>query len=94
MRLFVHGERRIALFNAGGALYATDEVCTHDYAELTQGYFEPDDCTIECPLHGSVFDIRSGRPLTLPAFQPLAIYRLEAHDDGVYIDFAEAPTLW
>jgi nitrite reductase/ring-hydroxylating ferredoxin subunit len=82
MRAFEHEGRRIAVYHVGGAWYATDDICSHEYAHLSEGWLEGEDCTVECPLHGSRFDIRTGAALTLPAFQPIAVYavRLEGED--------------
>src|SRR5689334_9130390 len=60
VRAFEHDGRQIAIYNVGGLLYATDDICSHAYAELHEGYLDTDDCTIECPLHGTRFDIRNG----------------------------------
>ena len=65
--------QRIALYNLGGQIYATTDICSHAYAELSEGWLDTDDCTIECPLHGSRFDIRTGAVLSLPAYEPIAI---------------------
>ena len=85
MRAFEYNGRRIALFRAGGMVYATDDICSHDYAELSEGFFDPDDCTVECPLHGSRFDVRTGRPLTLPAFTPIAVFEVQVQGDDVLV---------
>ena len=47
-----------ALYRCGDTFYATTDICSHAYAEFNEGYLDTDDCTIECPLHGSRFDIR------------------------------------
>ncbi len=82
MRAFEHDGRRIALYRIGDEIYATDDICSHEYAHLSEGWLEPEDCTVECPLHGSRFDIRTGAALTLPAFAPIAVYpvRIEGQD--------------
>ena len=80
MRAFEYGDRRVAVYHVGGQWYATDDVCSHEYAHLSEGWLDPDDCTVECPLHGSRFDIRTGQPLSLPAFTPVPVY--EVRVDG------------
>ena len=82
MRAFEVEGRRIALYRIGGQIYATDDICSHEYTHLTDGWLEPEDCTVECPLHGSRFDLRSGAALTLPAFEPIQVFevRLEGQD--------------
>ena len=71
---------RIALCNVDGELYAIDDVCTHDGGPLDQGELLGDQ--IECPRHGAMFDIRTGKALTLPAIFPIKTYpvRIEGND--------------
>lgn len=88
MRAFEYEGRRVAVYHIGDNWYATDDVCTHDYAHLSEGWLEPEDCTVECPLHGSRFDIRSGRPLSLPAFAPVAVYPVSIAGDDVLVQLA------
>ncbi len=83
---FVHGSHRIAIYRIGDNLYATNNVCSHEEADLTDGWLEPDDCTVECPLHGARFDITTGQALTLPAYRPVAIYPIRLEGDLVFIE--------
>ncbi len=64
--------RAIALYNLDGVFYATDEICTHAYASLAEGFVDGE--TIECPLHGAQFSIKTGEALSPPASEPLATY--------------------
>jgi 3-phenylpropionate/trans-cinnamate dioxygenase ferredoxin component len=75
--------RAIALFNVDGAIYAIDDVCTHDGGPLAEGELEG--CEIQCPRHGARFDIRTGRPLCMPAIEPVAVHATEARGDDVYV---------
>ncbi|HEY1011754.1 MAG TPA: non-heme iron oxygenase ferredoxin subunit [Herpetosiphonaceae bacterium] len=84
-RQFVVGERQIGVFNCAGSWYAIDNVCTHAYAELHEGEVDPDDCTVECPLHGSRFDLASGRALNLPAITPVAVYEVRIAGDEIQV---------
>jgi 3-phenylpropionate/trans-cinnamate dioxygenase ferredoxin subunit len=86
MRAFVVGERRVLVAHIDDNWYAVDDVCSHEYAELSEGWLEPEDCTVECPLHGSRFDLRTGQPLSLPAYAPIAVYPVELRDDDVYVE--------
>jgi 3-phenylpropionate/trans-cinnamate dioxygenase ferredoxin subunit len=61
----------IGVFNCGGELLAVEDRCSHDDGPLCEGDWDEDDCTAICPRHGSKFDLRSGRPLTLPAYLPV-----------------------
>ncbi len=85
MRAVEYNGRRIALFRAGETVYATDDICSHDYAELSEGFFDPDDCIVECPLHGSRFDVRTGRALTLPAFAPIEVFEVQRQGDDLLV---------
>jgi 3-phenylpropionate/trans-cinnamate dioxygenase ferredoxin component len=76
----------VAVVNCDGRLYAIDNVCSHAYAELAEGEVDSDDCTIECPLHGSTFDLQSGRPRTFPAVVPVATYAVRVVDDEVQVE--------
>lgn len=79
------GKRQIALYNYEGKIYATDNICTHAYACLHEGYF--DDGTIECPLHQGVFDIITGEPLEGPVDEPLETFEVKVEEDGsIWID--------
>jgi 3-phenylpropionate/trans-cinnamate dioxygenase ferredoxin subunit len=84
-RAFEYAGRRIALYHCGDTFYATTDICSHAYAELSEGYLDCDDCTIECPLHGSRFDIRTGAVLTLPAYEPIEIYPVRVEGDDLLV---------
>jgi 3-phenylpropionate/trans-cinnamate dioxygenase ferredoxin subunit len=86
VRAFEYQDRQIAIYNVGGQLYATDNICSHAYSELHEGYLDTDDCTIECPLHGSRFDIRSGAVLSLPAYEPIAVYPVRVEGEDVLVE--------
>lgn len=76
--------RRIALCNAGGDIYAIDDVCTHDGAPLDQGELEG--AVIECPRHGARFDVTTGRALALPAVRPLRTYPVRHQNGDVAVE--------
>lgn len=65
MRAIIGGTP-IAIFNAAGRFYVIGDTCTHEEASLSEGELV-DEYTVECPLHGAQFDIRTGRALCLPA---------------------------
>jgi 3-phenylpropionate/trans-cinnamate dioxygenase ferredoxin subunit len=89
VRPFEYAGRRIAVYHIGGSFYATTDICSHAYAELSDGFLEPDDCTIECPLHGSRFDIRSGAVLSLPAYEPIATYAVRVEGEDVLVEIGD-----
>ena len=72
----------IGVFNCDGALYAIEDRCSHDDGPLAEGSFDADTCTVECPRHGSEFDLRTGKPLNLPAYVPIDTYAV-AVENGV-----------
>lgn len=75
------GGRDIALYHLpGGEFRATDNVCTHEYAQLSDGWLEGHE--IECPLHAARFDVRTGKALCAPADTDLPVYdvRVEGAD--------------
>jgi 3-phenylpropionate/trans-cinnamate dioxygenase ferredoxin subunit len=74
------GDTSIAVFNLDGALYAIEDVCTHDGGELTGGIMEGHE--IECPRHGARFDITTGAVLCPPAYEPVAKFPVRV-DEGV-----------
>ncbi|CAM2165674.1 Naphthalene 1,2-dioxygenase system, ferredoxin component [Burkholderia cepacia] len=73
----------IALYLLDGEVYATHNVCTHQFALLSDGYVE-DGC-IECPLHQGRFDIRTGAALCAPVTTPVRTYELRIEDDTVMV---------
>jgi 3-phenylpropionate/trans-cinnamate dioxygenase ferredoxin component len=86
MRLVEHDGRKIGVFNCDGTLYAIEDRCSHDNGPLAEGEFDPAACTVECPRHGSLFDLSTGRPKTLPAFQPVQTFPIAVEDDTVTLE--------
>jgi 3-phenylpropionate/trans-cinnamate dioxygenase ferredoxin subunit len=66
-----------------GEYRAIYDECSHAQIALSEG--EIDGCTLECWLHGSRFDLRTGKPTGLPATEPVAVYPIEIHDGDVYV---------
>ncbi len=85
-RFVVEGEV-IAVFRVGAELYAIDDTCSHADASLCEGDFDPDELCVECPLHGSTFDLRTGRPRSLPAFESVATYKVWAEGATLFVDY-------
>ncbi|MGQ9927049.1 MAG: non-heme iron oxygenase ferredoxin subunit [Chloroflexaceae bacterium] len=88
-RAFEINGRRIAVFRVADKVYAIDDTCSHAEASLSAGEFDPDELCVECPLHGSLFDVRTGAPRTLPAFEPVTTYRAFIEDDTVFVECSE-----
>jgi len=75
--------RAIALFNVGGTFYAIDDVCTHDGGPLAEGDLAGSE--IQCPRHGARFDVRTGKPLCMPAIEPVTTHQVVVKGDDVFI---------
>ena len=82
---FEVADHRVAVARIGDAVHAIDDTCTHAKVSLADGIVDADDCTIECPKHGALFDLTSGEPLTLPATRPVAVHGVEVRDGEVYV---------
>jgi len=80
------GEHRIALFRVGDDVYAIGDRCTHAEASLAEG--EVFDTEVECPRHGSAFDLRTGKPGALPATRPVPVYPVEVVDGEIMLALA------
>ena len=81
--------KELAIARHGDEVFAVEDICSHAAVALSEG--EVDDCTVECWLHGSRFDLRTGKPTGLPATEPVATFPVEvrANPDGtsdVYVD--------
>jgi 3-phenylpropionate/trans-cinnamate dioxygenase ferredoxin component len=86
MRLVEADGRKIGVFNCGGDLLAIEDRCSHDDGPLAEGEFDAASCTVECPRHGSLFDLRTGRPKTLPAYQPVETFEVRVEGDEVKLE--------
>ena len=85
MRQFVaHGEP-IGLYRVGNTVYALHDLCTHEETYLTDGEFEVDDMEVECPLHGSRFNVLDGSVRILPATKPVTTFAVKVEGDLVLI---------
>jgi 3-phenylpropionate/trans-cinnamate dioxygenase ferredoxin component len=79
--------RKIGVFHcADGSLVAIEDRCSHDDGPLAEGEFDSAACTVECPRHGSLFDLRSGTPRTLPAYRPVDTFEVQVDDDDVKLE--------
>ncbi|RWI89843.1 MocE family 2Fe-2S type ferredoxin [Mesorhizobium sp.] len=80
-----YGSRSFAIFRtAEDRCYATDDICTHEYAHISDGFVM--NHTIECPRHASSFDIRTGEALNPPACINLKTYATKIEDGVIYVD--------
>ena len=82
MQVIVDG-KEVAIINLGGEYYAMDDICSHAYASMSDGYIEGD--CIECPLHGAQFNIKTGKAETPPATVDLATYEVNVDGDSILV---------
>ena len=89
-RRFVVDRIEVAVANLGqGRFYAVDDICSHAEASLSEGEVDVDDETIECPRHGSVFDLVTGRPKSLPATVPVVTFPVKVEGDTILIELED-----
>lgn len=81
------GEHRIAMFRIENDVYAIGDRCSHAEASLSEG--ELWDHTVECPRHGSEFDLHTGEALSLPATKPVPVYPVSVEDGTVYLELED-----
>jgi 3-phenylpropionate/trans-cinnamate dioxygenase ferredoxin subunit len=79
------GELAIGVYNLGGQFYAIEDRCSHDDGPLAEGDFDPDDGVAICPRHGARIDIRTGQPLSLPAYLPVETFDVTVTDGVVQV---------
>jgi 3-phenylpropionate/trans-cinnamate dioxygenase ferredoxin subunit len=78
----------VAIVRTEGEVFAIRDVCSHAEVPLTEG--EVDGYTIECWLHGSCFDVRTGAPTNLPATEPVPVYPVKIEGDDVLVSIEES----
>ena len=80
MKLVRTGTVDVGVYNIDGELLALEDRCSHDDGPLCEGDWDPEEGVVICPRHGSNFDIRTGVPLSLPAFEPVETYAVRVED--------------
>lgn len=83
-RVAVQGHE-IALFNVDGEIFATDNICSHAYASLADGFVTDD--VVECPLHEACFNIRTGKALKEPATVDIKTYPVQLSDGRIHVGY-------
>jgi 3-phenylpropionate/trans-cinnamate dioxygenase ferredoxin component len=86
MRLVEWEDLEIGVFNCAGDLLAIEDRCSHDDGNLVEGDLDEEACTIECPRHGSKFDLRTGKPVNLPAYVPVDTFSVSVQDGLIKIE--------
>lgn len=85
VKILREGDLAVGVFNAGGELYAIEDRCSHDDGPLAEGEFDPERCVVVCPRHGSEFDLRTGKPRTLPAYLPVPTYPVRVEGGRIVV---------
>ena len=80
----------VALVRIGDDIYAIGDRCSHADVSLSEGLVDDEECTLECPKHGSAFDLRSGEPESLPALRPVPVWRTRVEGDDILLEKVEA----
>jgi 3-phenylpropionate/trans-cinnamate dioxygenase ferredoxin subunit len=83
-RVVIDGVPIAIVQDSAGAIHALGDTCTHGDISLSEGFVEDD--SLECWAHGSKFELTTGKPLTLPAYEPVPVYVVTITDGDVYID--------
>ncbi len=78
------GDQQICVVRLADGIFAINDVCTHEYALLSDGYFE--DGKLECPLHQACFEVRTGRALNEPADVDVATYPTKVEGGVVFVE--------
>jgi 3-phenylpropionate/trans-cinnamate dioxygenase ferredoxin component len=89
MRVVPAGSRLVGVFNCGGTFYAIEDRCSHDDGPLAEGDWDPEACVVVCPRHGSRFDLQTGIPMSLPAFEKVETFPVSVRDGMVVVEVGE-----
>jgi 3-phenylpropionate/trans-cinnamate dioxygenase ferredoxin subunit len=85
-RIVRHGSLFVGVYNCGGELYAIEDRCSHDDGPLCEGDWDEDLCRVVCPRHGSMFELSTGRPMTLPATEPVKTYPVRVVEGTIVVE--------
>lgn len=86
MRMVEWEDLEIGVFNCAGTVLAIEDRCSHDDGTLVDGELDQAACTIECPRHGSMFDLRTGKPMTLPAYVPVDTFAVIIENETIKLE--------
>ncbi len=78
------GNEYIAIYRVDGKFYATDDICTHEFASLCEGFIDGD--IIECPLHAGQFHIPTGKAMSPPVTEDLKTFAVKVEGDDIYVE--------
>jgi 3-phenylpropionate/trans-cinnamate dioxygenase ferredoxin component len=85
-RVVMWEDLEIGVVNCGGDIVAIEDRCSHDDGDLMEGDVDTETCTVECPRHGSVFDLRTGAALNLPAYLPVDTFSVTVEDGLIKLE--------
>ena len=85
-RVVTWEDLEIGVVNCDGEFLAVEDRCSHDNGDLMEGEVDCDKRTVECPRHGSLFDLRTGKPLTLPAYVPVDTFPVLVEDGVIRVE--------
>tara|TARA_B100000809_G_scaffold24498_1_gene21426 strand:+ start:484 stop:813 length:330 start_codon:yes stop_codon:yes gene_type:complete len=91
-RVVVDG-RAVALVRIGDQVHGIDDICSHAEVSLSEGEVDREECALECWKHGSLFDLRTGEALTLPAVRPVAVHAVTVEGDDVLVELSGGRSL-
>ncbi|KAM9865539.1 3-phenylpropionate/cinnamic acid dioxygenase ferredoxin subunit [Leucobacter aridicollis] len=83
-RVVLDGVPMAVVLDGEGNVHAIGDICTHGEISLSEGFVDGD--TLECWAHGSAFSLCTGKPLNLPAYEPVPVYVVEIEDGDIFID--------
>ena len=86
VRRFEWEDLEIMVVNCNGEVLAMEDRCSHDDGDLADGEIDLERCAVECPRHGSLFDLRTGKPLNLPAYVPIETFPVSVEDGVVRVE--------
>ena len=86
MRLVPAGTLTVGVFNCAGSLHAIEDRCSLDDGPLAEGDWDPEACVVVCPRHGSRFDLETGIPMSLPAFEAVRTFPVSVRNGIVVVD--------
>ena len=88
-RVVLDGHAIVVVKDSAGAVHAIGDTCTHGDISLSEGFVEND--TIECWAHGSAFSLVTGKPLNLPAYEPVPVFAVTVDAEGVVMIDPDEP---
>jgi 3-phenylpropionate/trans-cinnamate dioxygenase ferredoxin subunit len=86
VKIVYAGLTAVGVYNCGGNLYALEDRCSHDDGPLCEGDWDEERCCVVCPRHGSQFELSTGRPISLPATEPVETYPVRVVDGTIVLD--------